>query len=181
MRIRPILLSKSTVFSRSKICIFSLSDPRFGVKIWSDKVSSISLKFYNWRGKRLSLSIQKEFLKLIDTEQSYSALLAHNFERQFSFDIFITHTDNCPFIPRIGLLRYTAHRLKYWLLYQIIELFISNSISRFCQCDNNFVIWCSILFFFSDIKGSALFLDIWKIWEKSEKLCRFKYWLFCEV
>ena len=113
MKIRPILLSKSTVFSRSKICIFSRSDPRFGVTIWSDKVSSISLKFDYSRGKRLSLSIQKEFLKLIDTEQSYSALLAHNFERQFSFDIFITHTDNCPFIPRIGLLRYTAHRLKF--------------------------------------------------------------------
>ena len=112
MKIRPILLSKSTVFSRSKICIFSRSDPRFGVTIWSDKVSSISLKFDYSRGKRLSLSIQKEFLKLIDTEQSYSAPLAHNFERQFSFGIFITHTDNWPRIPRIGLLRYTAHRLK---------------------------------------------------------------------
>ena len=111
MRIRPILPSRSTVFSRSKICIFSRSDPRFGVTIWSDKVSSISLKFDYSRGKRLSLSIQKEFLKLIDTEQSYSALLAHNFERQFSFGIFITHTDNWPRIPRIGLLRYTAHRL----------------------------------------------------------------------
>ena len=33
MKIRPILLSKSTVFSRSKICIFSRSDPRFGVTI----------------------------------------------------------------------------------------------------------------------------------------------------
>ena len=89
-----ILLSKSTIFYRSNICIFSLSDPRFGVKIWSDKVSSISLKFGHPGGKRLSLSIQKEFWKSIDKEQSYSAPLAHNFKRQFSFDILITHTDN---------------------------------------------------------------------------------------
>ena len=86
-----ILPSKSTFFTQSNICYFSLSDPRFGVKIWSVKVSSISLKFGDSRGKRLSLSMQKEFLKLIDREQSYSAPFDHNFERQFSSDILITH------------------------------------------------------------------------------------------
>ena len=51
-----------------------------------------------------------------------------------------------------------------------------SSISRSGQCDNNFVIWCSISVFFSGIKNSASFLDTWKIWEKSKKLCRFKNW-----
>ena len=51
-----------------------------------------------------------------------------------------------------------------------------SSISRSGQCDNNFVIWCSNSVFFSGIKNSASFLDTWKIWEKSKKLCRFKNW-----
>ena len=48
------------------------------------------------------------------------------------------------------------------------------------ESDNNFVIWCSILVFFSEIKNSTSFCDTYRIWEKSEKLCRFKYWLLCE-
>ena len=40
------------------------------------------MKIGHTRGKKLSLSMSKEFLKLIDTEQSYSAPLAHDSEGQ---------------------------------------------------------------------------------------------------
>ena len=52
-----------------------------------------------------------------------------------------------------------------------------SSISRSCQCGNNFVIWCSILVFFSEMKNSTSFCNTYRIWDKSDKLCRFKYCL----